>query len=62
MNHTGSLPYLLNEMNVPVYGTKLTIELTKEKWLNMVSGKYDFREITGESVVSFRHAQSLSFM
>ena len=30
-NHIGAIPFLLRELNVPVFGTNFTIELLKEK-------------------------------
>ena len=30
-DHTGALPFLLKEFSVPVYGTRLTLGLVKEK-------------------------------
>ena len=31
-DHIGALPYVLKEINVPVYGTKLTIGIVKTKY------------------------------
>ena len=31
MNHIGALPYVLREVNVPIYATKLTIGLIDNK-------------------------------
>ena len=31
-DHIGSLPYILREVNAPVFGTKLTLTLIENKW------------------------------
>jgi ribonuclease J len=38
-DHVGALPYILEEMQVPVYGSRLTIELVKRKLLERFAEK-----------------------
>lgn len=56
-DHIGGLPYLLQEINVPVYGTRLTLGLVEAKLKeHNLSEKADLREIspgTGVKVGSF---------
>ncbi len=45
-DHVGALPFLLREMNVPVYGTKLTLGLVRNKLEEHgLAGAADLREI-----------------
>ncbi|MFE8699134.1 ribonuclease J [Cytobacillus sp. FJAT-54145] len=60
-DHIGALSYLLRQLQVPVYGTKLTLALAKEKMNEQeFNGKADFVEITSNSLVDFETA-SVSF-
>lgn len=53
-DHIGALTYVLRKINVPVYGTELTIALAKEKMKEQdFSGLADFREINPDSVLDF---------
>ncbi|MBM6618387.1 RNase J family beta-CASP ribonuclease [Bacillus suaedaesalsae] len=50
--HIGALPYILRKLNVPVYGTNLTLKLVKEE-LEGVNTPYSLHEITHESNLEF---------
>ncbi|WAA10768.1 ribonuclease J [Fervidibacillus albus] len=57
-DHTGALGYLLDKIQVPVYGTKLTVALTKAKLNEQdFQGKVDFRVIHEETVLPFPSAK-----
>ena len=53
-DHFGALPYVLKYIQVPVYGTKLTLALIKMKLKeDGYNGKLELVEITSDSVLSF---------
>ena len=53
-DHIGALPYILLDLNVPVYGTKLSIELLKLKLKeNKVKLDVSFVEIDNQSEIVF---------
>jgi len=57
-DHIGALAYILKELDVPVYGTKLTIALTKLKMAEQdFKGKVDFHTIHSNSVLTFSSAK-----
>ncbi|GEL06710.1 ribonuclease J [Salisediminibacterium halotolerans] len=51
-DHIGAIPYVLRELNVPVYGTKFTLALAKDLCNEVkVPGKQQFIEITSNSKI-----------
>lgn len=56
-DHIGALSYLLRQVNVPIYGTKLTIALARAKMKEQeFKGEAKFIEITSDSIVEFKSA------
>lgn len=56
-DHIGGLSYFLRELNVPVYTTRLTAELAKEKMKEQdFKGQARFEIITSKSVLKFPSA------
>ncbi|UII57871.1 ribonuclease J [Cytobacillus spongiae] len=53
-DHIGALSYILRELKVPVYGTKLTNALAKAKMKEQdFKGGAEFIEITSQTILSF---------
>jgi ribonuclease J len=53
-DHMGALSYVLRKINVPVYGTKLTLALAKEKMKEQeFSGSADLHEIQSDTILKF---------
>lgn len=53
-DHIGALPYILNYINAPIYGTKLSIELLKIKLKeNKFKGKVTFVEVDNQTELQF---------
>ena len=60
-DHIGALFYVLKELNVPVYGTKLTLAIAKAKMKEHdFKGKTNFIEVRSDSKVEFA-AATVSF-
>lgn len=60
-DHIGSLSYLLQQMDVPVYGTKLTLALANSKLKEQdYNGKTNFIEVDSETIVEM-DSVSVSF-
>jgi len=56
-DHIGALSYILREINVPVYGTKLTLALAKAKMKEQeFKSKANFIEVQSDTRIEFRSA------
>ena len=56
-DHVGALPYVLSHVNVPVYGTKLTLGLARRKLDEEFEGEVDFHIVKPRDVVTFGSIQ-----
>lgn len=61
-DHIGAIPYILRQIDVPVYGTRLTLALTKIKLKEHgLSLKIDFREVKENTQLTFEYAKITFF-
>ncbi|HBJ98044.1 MAG TPA: ribonuclease J, partial [Clostridiales bacterium] len=51
-DHIGGLPYLLKELKIPVFGTKLTLTLAENKMREHKISDYNFNCVTAGSIIS----------
>lgn len=51
-DHIGALPYFLKDVNVPVYGTKLTLSLAEAKLKEMKLSGYKLKAVTPSSRIN----------
>ena len=57
-DHMGALAYVMNYIDAPVYGAKLTLALIKEYMKEAeYSGNAEYVEVTSDSVIGFDHAE-----
>src|ERR687885_2911366 len=51
-DHVGALPYLLREFDIPVYGTKLTLELVRPKLAEFGIKSASLQEVEASDTVN----------
>lgn len=58
-DHVGALPFVLSKVNVPVYGTGLTLGLARRKMDENFEGEFDFRVVAPRDCVQLGSVLSL---
>lgn len=56
-DHVGALPFVLKDINVPVYGTRLTLGLARRKLDENFEGEVDFRVFEPGDTIGFGSIQ-----
>lgn len=58
-DHIAALPHILKDLNVPIYATKLTMEIIKDNLLEekLKLSDYELNVIDQDSVISFKNAK-----
>jgi ribonuclease J len=56
-DHVGALPFVLKDVNVPVYGTRLTLGLARRKLDENYEGEVDFRVFEPGNIIDFGSIQ-----
>lgn len=58
----GAIPYIIGELNVPIYGSKLTLALVKDRLrAKGVNKKFKFYTINSKSRMKFKNAEMVFF-
>ncbi|KKK35323.1 Zn-dependent hydrolase [Salinicoccus sediminis] len=58
----GAIPYIIEELNVPIYGSKLTLALVKDRLrAKGVNKKFKFYTINSKSRMKFKNAEMVFF-
>lgn len=58
----GAVPYIIEELNVPIYGSKLTLALVKDRLrAKGVNKKFKFYTINSKSRMKFKNAEMVFF-
>ena len=52
-DHVGALPWVLRDVNVPVYGTRLTLGLARRKMDENFEGEFRFQAVSPREAVEF---------
>ncbi len=60
-DHIGAIPYIIEELNAPIYGTRLTLGLLEAKFMENPVNNIDMREINPDQNLSLSDNFQLEF-
>lgn len=61
-DHIGALPYILKELNVPVYGTRITLALLESKFKEHRMENLNLNVVKPKSIISFGKSFKVEFV